>query len=451
MKRGKYEAASDKPSLSLRSYFLSLLSLVVCCAMFMSTTFAWFHIDVTSTGNQIHVGSLQVSLLHHKDGAQNAVTPSYKVFDSAVQWQPDHLELAVLTVKNIGQLAFDYKLQLQMDTAGCELTGGATFADVAKSFEVYIYEGNASAATKDLTDPNWKLVGTLAQVIGSKLSVTEGKMEEMGTEATFAMALYLRADAPDDTMGQKLSIHLKLIANQEGAIEYTYAANAQELSAALEKGGYTKLTANISTPAATTAPYGNLYGFKLDGGVLDGAGNTLSVTGPDDTYAIMTSGGTIRNLTVNSGFRGIMLMYAQEDLILENVTCLGSGVGYCLNTGEHGAAVKLVAKNSTFGGWASFAGLESALFVNCSFRQGSYWGGTTYDRVIKPYVNTTFDGCTFVQDQYLDLSGLADGCQITLKGCKVGDTVVTAANWQTLFEEIELPAGKTLTDCVIFQ
>lgn len=451
MRRGKYEAAPEKSSVSLKSYFMSLLCMVLCCAMFMSTTFAWFSIDVTSSANHIQVGTLQVELLHHTDTGVASVTPTYKIFADDVKWGPDHAELAVLTVKNLGDLAFDYQLLLETDAAGCDLKDGASFADVANSFEVYIYRGDAVAATWDLSDPDWQLVGTLAQVIGSKLAVTEGKLENPGEQTTFAMALYMRNDAPDSTMGQKLSIHVKLLANQEGYIEYNYAANGGELTAALAKGGYTKLTADISAPAASTAPYGNLYGFKLDGGVLDGTGNTLSVTGSGETYAIMTSGGTVKDLTIDCGFRAIMLMYAQEDLILERVNLTGSGVGYPVNTGEHGKAVKLIARNSTFGGWASFAGLESALFTDCTFVQGTYWGGSTFDRVVKPYVDTTFEGCSFVQDQYIDLSNLEDGCKVTFQNCTVGGIALTADNWQTLFEEIELPAGKTISDCVVFQ
>ena len=176
----------------------------------------------------------------------------------------------------------------------------------------------------------------------------------------------------------------------------------------------------------------------------------MSVTGSGDTYAIMTTGGTVKNLTIDCGFRGIVLMYPEQDLILENVIVSGSGVGYPINTAEAGQSVKLLAKNSTFNGWSSFSNIQDATFIQCSFGQGSYWGNDN-DRVVKPYVNTTFTDCSFVKGLYIDLSSLADGCKITLDGCTVDGTVLTAENWQPLLDAIELPAGKTLEDCVIFQ
>ena len=47
MKRGKFERTEPKQQKKanaglLQTYVFSVLSLVLCCAMFLSTTFAWF-------------------------------------------------------------------------------------------------------------------------------------------------------------------------------------------------------------------------------------------------------------------------------------------------------------------------------------------------------------------------------------------------------------------------
>ena len=450
MKRGKYEAVRQKGSSGLRAYFMSLLCMVLCCAMFMSTTFAWFSVDVVSNGNQIQMGSLQVSLLHHEGGSKVPVTAAHRVFDQNVLWEPGHVEAEVLTVGNIGDMALDYQLQFVPDSVNCAFTNGMTLESVSGWFGVYCYSGNGSNATADLTDPNWVKVGTLTQVLNNKLAIAKGSLENPGDEATMAIALQLDENAPADIMGQKLSVHVKLTANQQGYVEYHYAANGQQLTAALAENGYVKMTADISATAATTAPYGNMYGFALNGGTLDGGGKTLSVTGSGDVYGIMTTGGIIKNLTVDAGFRAIMLMYPQRDLVLENVVIRGSEVGYPLNTGEAGASVALVAKNSTFAGWSSFANISGATFNQCTFDQGSYWGNDN-DRVVKPYVDTVFTDCIFVKGLYVDLSSLGADCQITLDNCTVDGQVLTADNWQTLLDAIELPAGRTLEQCVIFQ
>lgn len=52
-----------------RALLASALSLALCCAMLLSTTFAWFTDSVTSTGNQIAAGDLKIDLVHVGGGA----------------------------------------------------------------------------------------------------------------------------------------------------------------------------------------------------------------------------------------------------------------------------------------------------------------------------------------------------------------------------------------------
>lgn len=446
MARGKYEAAREKTRLSYRSYILSLICLGLCCALFVSTTFAWISDDVESNGNQIYVGSLQMDFLHHVNGKQVSVTPNHEIFDSNTEWNPETAQVQVLTVVNKGDIAFEYEVQLVADPANCAIDNGQSFHEIAKYFDVYAVAGTLT----DISVSGWHKLGNLSQVIKKEMAVKEGLLKNTGNADTFSLALQLRGDADPQIMGQKLSFHVKLVATQEGFTDSQQVATAEELTAALATGDKVQLTADIFAPAAGTTADGKAYGFQHVNSLLDGAGHTLSVTGNGDIYGLMTTGGMIKNLKLNSGFQGIVLMYPQEDLFLENVTVEGSGVGYCLNTAQPGLPVQLVVNSSSFAGWVSFADLESAIFTNCTFRVGAYWGGTTYDRVVKPAVQTLFDGCDFAQEQYFDMSGLTEGNQVTFKNCTVNGVALTADNWSSLVEDIVLPDGKTLADCVVF-
>lgn len=51
---------------------------------------------------------------------------------------------------------------------------------------------------------------------------------------------------------------------------------------------------------------------------------------------------------------------------------------------------------------------------------------------------------------YLDLSALAANAKITLKDCVCGEVEITAENYNT-YISVELPANRTLTDCVAFE
>ena len=242
-------------------------------------------------------------------------------------------------------------------------------------------------------------------------------------------------------------------------------SDAVELNAAIAAGGSAVLTEDVEMEAATTAPYGNKYGVALNGGVLDGNGNELEIDCYGDHYGIMTTGGTIKNLTIQEGCRAVMIMYPTADIILDNVNIGGDGVLYTINTGETGpngsAGIDLIVTNSTIKGWTSYGdAIESASFTNVSFGQGTYYNNI-YGRVLKPYVNTTLTDCSFIEHMNLDLSKLIDGQKVTIENCTVNGQAVTAsvftipstdAEYDTELFTVDLPSWATsISDCIIFK
>ena len=249
--------------------------------------------------------------------------------------------------------------------------------------------------------------------------------------------------------------------NQFTIVAPNSASNAEELAEAFANGKNVVMTQDITTEAATTAPYGNKYAFKLDGGVLDGNGHELHMECYGDDYGIMTSGGTIKNLTIKEGCRAVMIMYPQSDVILDKVNIGGDGVLYPINTGEAGAkGVNLIVTNSVLAGWTSYGLIESASFTNVEFKQGTYYNNI-YGRVLKPYVNTTLTNCAFVEHMNLDLSALNAGHKVTMNNCTVNGQAVTAevftipttdAQYDTELFTIDLPSwASSINDCVVFE
>ena len=249
--------------------------------------------------------------------------------------------------------------------------------------------------------------------------------------------------------------------NQFTIVAPEAVANAEQLAEALANRENVVLTQDVTAEAATTAPYGNKYAFKLDGGVIDGNGHELHMECYGDDYGIMTSGGTIKNVTIKEGCRAVMIMYPQTDVILDNVKIGGDGVLYPINTGEAGAeGVNLVVTNSVLAGWTSYGLIESATFTNVEFKQGTYYNNI-YGRVLKPYVNTTLTNCSFVEHMNLDLSSLKAGHKIVMKNCKVNGQAVTAsvftipttdAQYDTELFTIDLPSwASSINDCVVFE
>ena len=103
-----------------RALISSALAILMCVAMLIGTTFAWFT-DTASTGvNKIQAGNLDVAL-EMKDGdnwvSAEGKTLTFKTKDNRaadqILWEPGcTYELPQLRVVNKGNLALKYKIQI---------------------------------------------------------------------------------------------------------------------------------------------------------------------------------------------------------------------------------------------------------------------------------------------------------------------------------------------------
>ena len=247
-------------------------------------------------------------------------------------------------------------------------------------------------------------------------------------------------------------------ADGSDAVSVTQVKNATDLETAVANGGDVvmandvTLTGKVITTNGTTEAYGNKVGVAQYGGTLDGNGNTLTETGKY-AYVIVTHGGTVKNINIVGGGRGIVIYAPTEDVIIDNVVI--DGPGYAINTAEHNGQ-DLIVTNSTIKGWTSLAGLDSVSFTGCLFGENSakYWQnfgyGVDYDRLLRPYGQTSFTDCTFEKNFYIDLSSLANGNTVTLTNCNCEGVVLTAENYAN-YITVELPGWATsIADCIAF-
>ncbi len=237
------------------------------------------------------------------------------------------------------------------------------------------------------------------------------------------------------------------------------ATNADNLKDALAADKDVIFNSDVTVVAGTqpdrnnyVEAYGNAVGIAQYGNVIDGQGNALTVT-DKYSYVIVTHGGTIKNLKIVTGGRGIVIYAPTEDVSIDNVVI--DGPGYAINTAEHNGK-NLIVTNSTINGWTSLAGLDSVTFENCSLGANTtkYWQNMgynqDYDRLIRPYGSATFKNCVFSQGYYFDLSALAANGTVTIEGCTVNGVKLTADNYSN-YVTVELPSGRTVADCVIFK
>lgn len=113
-----------------RALLTSVLALVLSLAMLAGTTFAWFT-DTASTGvNRIVSGNLDVGLQYWgvgEDGQKTWLTAenSEDLFDENALWEPGYTQIVYLKVKNNGNLALTYAMQITPvhETVGVNVDG----------------------------------------------------------------------------------------------------------------------------------------------------------------------------------------------------------------------------------------------------------------------------------------------------------------------------------------
>lgn len=273
--------------------------------------------------------------------------------------------------------------------------------------------------------------GVVACTSGATAQLNKGIFESKDVTGVSSHVLYAEGNGSSiiyDADECTLTGTSKTYTGTGGSIIAIHAsADAVEIAENLQKGENVTLNADVTINATLT----------LKGGILDGAGNTLSNS--TKTYVVnVDNGGIVKNLTVDSGSRGFVGTDIAADLVMDNVHI--SGVGYPINiqaTPNYTAAHKLTVTNSTLIGWTSYTGLVSAEFTNCTFGIGTYYQNATspaWDGNLKPYVSTTLKNCSFENGFNIDLTALKDGEKVTFDQCKVGVTVITADNFATLLK-----------------
>lgn len=95
-----------------RALLASILSMMLCIAILIGSTFAWFTDSVTSGKNTIVAGTLDIELEAKttKDDDYKRVYKETNLFENSSLWEPGHVEVVNLKVKNVGTLALKYAL-----------------------------------------------------------------------------------------------------------------------------------------------------------------------------------------------------------------------------------------------------------------------------------------------------------------------------------------------------
>ena len=367
-----------------RSLVAAGLVLLLCIAMLVGTTFAWFT-DSASTGvNKIQAGNLkmEVSYKNTSDGEFTVLNESTNVFKQDTLWEPGHVEYAVLNVKNIGTLALKYKLGINIagengstNVLGDEfklsdyikfgvvdedLSGKTRDEMVAAVTDgKLIKEGYSKESHLDTTNANETvtLVVWMPTDVGNKANYKVGAaVPEINLGINVAATQYTHES---DSFGNQYDKDA-----QYPDVAYTQASTQDELNTALNNP--TDANGNPTSKIAVDLKKGS---YTLPG---DKMGNKeISITGTEDTVIDLKAGTAAHDASIT----------------MEGVTVESTNGNY---TGiQHAAATTF--KDCVIKG-QPFLYAKNVQYINCTFEQDS---SSAYNVWTYGAGNVLFKDCTF--------------------------------------------------------
>ena len=199
----------------------SIVSLLLCFSMLLGTTYAWFTDSVTSSGNIIQSGNLDIGMYwsdnntdwHDAEGANAAPVFSYD------NWEPGYTEVRYVKVTNEGSLSFKYEMLLSPN---------GEVENLAEVIDVYydVVTGNDEFIAPNSADKQGSLtkVGNLKELIESDDAVAGGVLlpvNELSTdyysgEIVVCISFHMQEQAGNEYQDKSIgtTFDIKLYATQ---------------------------------------------------------------------------------------------------------------------------------------------------------------------------------------------------------------------------------------------
>lgn len=463
-----------------RTLVSSVLSLILCMAMLIGTTFAWFTDSVTSANNKIQAGNLKIDLelLDKESGKWNSIKNTNKAIFDYNMWEPGYTDVKILKVENEGNLALKWMAKF---ISANELTA---LADV---IDVYVCPSETElsypADRNDLSGYVW--AGTVADFVNSIETTTTGTLEADET-AYLGIALKMKTEAGNEYQGMDLgsAFDIMIMATQLTAEEdsfddqydkdATYTAEIDSLKAKLAAAQYNDtVTFDLSHDAYLDSMIQVPNGVTL---VLNGNGhnvivntgypfyvnnaniqmNDLTISGKA-TYAIYTKGATWdyegKNATVEASFKNVtvdldnaasypVVFNGKGNIEMTDCNITGAGLTKANDSrnGIHifaGAEVDIIANGGNVGNVLLNAnpGDTATITLNAGAKVGKLLLAT--DGQTATYTNN--EGTI---DEVITQIEKADQLKSVLEDAKAGETVaVSLCKDITLNTSIDVKSG----------
>ena len=235
-----------------RALLTSVLALVLSLAMLVGSTFAWFT-DTASTGvNRIVSGNLDVGLEYwDKESGWLDAEGSKDLFDKNALWEPGYTQIVYLKVKNNGNLALTYAMQITPvhETVGVNVDGEEfKLSDYIKfGWRTFTADENGTPVALD-REAAQTGVGKGAQ-LGKTLHRKAAEPMKAGAEELVALVAWMPEDVGNkanySTVQPTIELSLKVLATQ-AAVESDSFNSTYDGDAARNEGLDSKPEYNYS-------------------------------------------------------------------------------------------------------------------------------------------------------------------------------------------------------------
>lgn len=387
-----------------RALVSSALAIIMCVAMLVGATFAWFT-DTASTGvNKIQAGNLDIKVEYAKEkmnddgtlaGELTDWTPidnATNVFDPNALWEPGRTEYVVFRITNNGNLALKYQLSLEtlaqkpgtnkaneqfyladyLCASAKVNVGPGEIGSGVSSLGAFMTKLNdlGVAGVKNVFDPEYHPL-TDATVNGTLLP---GKTNCVPMAIWMPTSVGNEANAISPDKAATIDFGINVVATQDtvesdsfnnqydadAPLDFEPVSTADELKAAATNGKNVQLTQDVTLTDALT--FDNAVTIDLNGKTLTSSLNSNGyslVTYADATIVNGTYKGTgtargiaacgnlkMRNVTVDvAGQVGVACSAADRQYTIEDSTIKG---GYALCNFNNNATINV--SNSTLEG-----------------------------------------------------------------------------------------------------
>ena len=345
-----------------KALLMSVLSMVLCVAMLVGMTFAWFT-DTASTGvNKIQAGKLDVELMYSTNMTDwHEATDQTKLFDDNALWEPGYTQVVYLKVVNKGNLALKYEAGFSKNyTSNRGRNVNGDWYRVDNYLKIGTAEPETAYASREDV---WSAIAATEKTLAKDVMLTDGwiTLNPKKESKPFAVAIYMptsvgnEANAskarPSSVSGLGIEVHATQATVESDSFDTTYDENAATVLNRVEyTDGKHTVTGNIQANGTAGAIHGTgTAKITVDATTVYGTyvSNYAMAVCASSRSEIIIKGGEFANQAPAGSM--LSLIYAEDNakITIEGGTFKCVAPAWTLNCNDNDAAT-ITVKGGSF-------------------------------------------------------------------------------------------------------